>query len=243
MYHDIYRNSPTESGFQNPTALKYKVHLNKFEAQVASVYEYLKAKNLPVETVDFTFDDGGESFLTIAAPILEKHGFKGKFFISTNFIGSKGFLNTDQIKELNRRGHIIGSHSHSHPERMSSLSQQEIIEEWKISQLKLKEILGEIPTCASIPNGYSSKTILQAMVEAGITNIDTSATTTHIRKFHNASIRGRFAITDEMPVDEVMLLIKSPFCRLKKNIRWRLLSIAKIILGDSYLKLRNTLTK
>lgn len=79
MYHDVYRDSPSESGFQNNTAIKYKVNTKRFEEHVSAVYDYLRNKRLPANTVDFTFDDGGVSFLTGAAPILEKYGFEANF--------------------------------------------------------------------------------------------------------------------------------------------------------------------
>lgn len=244
MYHDIYRDSPGESGFQNPTAIKYKVSASEFEKQVAAIDEYIRTKNLKAEeTIDFTFDDGGVSFLTLAAPILEKYGFKGKFYISTGYIGTEGFLDADQIRELNQRGHIVGSHSHSHPERMSAMPVDAVNEEWRVSQEVLADVLGFRSRYASIPNGYQSKAVLTAMISAGIDVIDTSATTTRVGRFENATIRGRYAVTDGMSVDEVMSLLSSPLCRFRKDLRWRMLSIAKCILGNSYLKIRKALTK
>lgn len=243
MYHDVYRDSPSESGFQNATAIKYKVNADSFEEHVAAIDSYMREHKLSPRTVEFTFDDGGVSFLNIVAPILEKYGFRGKFYISTGYIGSKGFLNADQIRELNNRGHIIGSHSHSHPERMSAMSVADINNEWRISQGLLAEVLGTTPTYASIPNGYQSKDVLNAMTSAGISVIDTSATTTRQSKFNNATVRGRYAITDDTTVEEVIQLISSPMCRFKKSVRWQVLSVSKKILGDSYLKIRSFLAK
>ena len=37
MYHDFYRYDKSESGFQNSTALKYKVSAEAFEAQVHAI--------------------------------------------------------------------------------------------------------------------------------------------------------------------------------------------------------------
>ena len=238
MYHDVYRDSPSESGFQNATAIKYKVNAKLFEEHVAAIDSYLQQHKLPTDTVDFTFDDGGSSFLTVVAPVLEKYGFRGKFYISTGYIGSEGFLDAAQIKELSNRGHIIGSHSHSHPERMISMSIDDINDEWRISQKILTEILYKTPSYASIPNGYQSKEVLQAMNSSGISTIDTSATTTRLSHFNNSIVRGRYAITDGTKVDEVLRLLTSPICRLHKSLRWHILSIAKKILGNTYLTIR-----
>lgn len=243
MYHDIYRKSPEESGFQNATAIKYKVNAKSFEQHVASIDKYLRDRKLPADTVKFTFDDGGLSFLTEAAPILEKYGFRGIFFISTAYIGSDKFLNVEDIKELVRRGHIIGSHSHTHPERISAIGLDEIKDEWKYSQMLLTEILGKPSIVASIPNGYSSDAVLNAMNEEGISKIYTSSPTTKVNKFRNSQIIGRYVITDNDDVSTVMSIVSSPLFRFKQNFRFICLGIAKAILGDTYLKIRNKMIK
>jgi len=243
MYHDIYRDTPSESGLQTPMSIKYKVSAMSFEDQIAAISEYLQKHKLPKETVDFTFDDGGVSFLTVAAPILEKYGFRGKFYISTGFIGVEGFLNTEQIRELHERGHVVGSHSHSHPRIMTSLSEADIVNEWLISQMLLTEVLGFTPQYASIPNGYSSKFILKAMTDVGICYIDNSAPTTDKSRLGDAIIRGRYAITCDMNTNMVMTILTSPLYRTIKSLRWKTLSIAKAILGHNYLTLRTGIVK
>lgn len=238
MYHDLYHCDKSESGFQNGTALKYKVSAETFEAQVHAVAEYIKTTHSQSDFVDFTFDDGGESFLTIAAPILEKYGFKGKFYISTKYLGTKGFLQKEQVRELHQRGHYVGSHSHSHPERMDILTNVEINEEWKVSQSILKDIVGFSPKLASIPNGYASKQVVDGMIESGIDLVDTSAITTQSKSYKSAILRGRYAITENTTVGDIIQLISSPFYRTKKWVRYEILEIAKIVLGNSYLAIR-----
>lgn len=238
MYHDVYRDTPAESGFQTPMSMKYKVSALQFESHVAAVDRWLKVHDLPKDLVDFTFDDGGVSFLVSAAPILEKYGFRGKFYISTEYIGSKGFLDTKQIKELANRGHIIGNHSHSHPKIMTSLDRNSIRDEWKFSQLILSKVLGDIPKHASIPNGYSSDIVLREMFSTGIRYIDNSSPTTSVKNYRNAQIRGRYAVTNEMSERDVIEIVSSSLYRFKKLIYWRFLSFAKCILGDKYLILR-----
>ena len=135
MYHDIEKRGEYKSGFQNDTAFHYKIDLDAFEAQVKAL-----AYN---DDIVFTFDDGGSSALFLAAPILEKYGRKGLFFICTQYIGQPGFLTEKQITELENRGHLIGSHSHTHPSNMASLSINEIRKEWGKSCGILEKILGK----------------------------------------------------------------------------------------------------
>lgn len=243
MYHDVVRHDCSESGFQNPTALKYKVKAVEFERQIAAIADYLKIKRLAHDTIEFTFDDGGVTFLTEAAPILERYGFKGVFFIATQRIGTEGFLTKKQIVELRDRGHIIGAHSHTHPERMNVLSRQQIENEWNTSIKILEDILDDKIACASIPNGYSSTEVLDAMLQAGITKIHTSEPTTSCRRHGLAMVKGRYAITDADTIVSVMKIVDSRFTRIVKAARFRGLALAKTLLGESYLKIRNVLLK
>lgn len=243
MYHDIIKRDATESGFQNKTASKYKVSAKDFEEQVAKIRAYLNLKGLSDSFVRFTFDDGGESFLTNATPILEKYGFRGFFFISTGYIGCNGFLDAIQIRELADRGHKIGSHSHSHPERMIALSGKDIQDEWSISQMILNEILGYKPVIASIPNGYSSSEILKSMVSSDISNIYTSCPTSKTTNKQNYTLIGRYAVTADMSTDEVLSIVTSPYKRFKISCRQQILDLAKRLLGNHYLSIREKLIK
>lgn len=243
MYHDVICHDVTESGFQNKTALKYKVFSDAFDEQVKSVRIYLQSKRLSDSTVSFTFDDGGESFITNAAPILEKYGFRGVFFVSTGYIGNKGFLDAEQIKELAKRGHRIGSHSHSHPERMTALSSKEIQDEWSISQMMLNEVLGYKPTLASIPNGYSSPEVIKSMVSSGIKDIYTSFPTSKVKIKQNFTLIGRYAITSDMSTEEVLSIVTSSYKRFKISCRQQILDFAKRLLGNYYLEIREKLIK
>ena len=76
MYHDVYCIAETESGFQYPTSFLYKVGADQFESHVCFARDYCNLRGIPLNTIEFTFDDGGESFYRVIAPILEKYGFK-----------------------------------------------------------------------------------------------------------------------------------------------------------------------
>ena len=239
MYHDVGK----DSGFRNPTAMKYKVAPDIFESHLSRLRDWMQSNNVEKDKVVFTFDDGGVSFLTQAAPILEKYGFRGIFFIATKFIGTSGFLTAEQIRELARRGHRIGSHSHSHPDRISALSNTDIRHEWSESQRILTEILEKTPIEASIPNGYSSAAVIRAMKSSGIREIYTSEPTTRTAESKGCTIYGRYAITDTDTPQDVISIAGSSIKRLKLKARSDLLGLAKQLLGPAYLSIRNLLVK
>ena len=225
MYHDVVTRDDKTSGFQNKSAFQYKVEEAVFEEQVKA----LKGKD-----VSFTFDDGGVSFFTKAAPILEKYGRKGVFFISTKYIDTPGFLSRTQVKTLAEKGHIIGSHSHTHPEIFTKLSKKEVREEWQKSYEILKGILGDTKLTLSIPNGYASKRIMDEAIDCGYTDIYTSQPTTIIQQYKNHKVIGRFVVNDGMTKQDVLRIVESKSTRQKMALKWSLLNIAKGILGSSY---------
>lgn len=225
MYHDIVTSTDKSSGFQNESAFQYKVEESVFEEQV---------KALQGKDVVFTFDDGGVSFYTKAAPLLEKYGFKGVFFISTKYIGTQGFLTKAQVKALVERGHVVGSHSHTHPKIFTKLSKVEIHEEWKKSYEILKGILEEQDLPVSIPNGYASKTIMEEAIKCGFSDIYTSQPTTKNKLFQKHNVFGRYVVHDNMTTEDVLRIVNSKGCRLKMALKWQVLNVVKGVLGESY---------
>jgi peptidoglycan/xylan/chitin deacetylase (PgdA/CDA1 family) len=116
MYHDV-EATPAESGFRAPSAAAYKLDLPAFRSHLeiiargpvrpTTVFEALASPR--EKHVLLTFDDGGKSAIRIAG-LLEERGWCGHFFITTAMIGESGFVTGDEIRELHRRGHVVGSH-------------------------------------------------------------------------------------------------------------------------------------
>lgn len=232
MYHDIVLENDKSSGFQNDSAFQYKVLKGNFEKQVSA---------LKSDDVEFTFDDGGESFLTVAAPILESNGRRGVFFIATDYIGTPGFLNEAQLRELDNRGHIIGSHSCSHPHNMTDLSELDIEKEWKESVGKLEKILGHKVKAASIPNGYSNMCVLKSAESAGITTLWTSSL--RDSKFGNMELKGRYVIHKDTSLQDTVAIVESKCTRFVLKCRWMILCAIKGILGNSYDNVKKNIVK
>lgn len=61
-----------------------------------------------------TFDDGKQNNYSIGSKILNKNNAKGLFFISSDLIGTKGYMTWDNVKELIKQGHFIGCHTSTH---------------------------------------------------------------------------------------------------------------------------------
>jgi peptidoglycan/xylan/chitin deacetylase (PgdA/CDA1 family) len=113
-----------------------------------------------------TFDDGGRSAMSISKK-LDELGMKGHFFITTSMIGNKYFLNKEEIADIADRGHIIGSHSHTHPNVFKRLSKKEMLYEWTKSKEILEEVLGKEINSCSIPGGDADKKTYTTAIDVG----------------------------------------------------------------------------
>lgn len=81
--------------------------------QLADYVEY--GQPLPDKPIVITFDDGYMDNYQEAYPLLEKYGFKATFFVIANFVGtSDRYMNWEQLKELNKQGYDIESHTLTH---------------------------------------------------------------------------------------------------------------------------------
>ncbi|MBW2610580.1 MAG: polysaccharide deacetylase family protein, partial [Deltaproteobacteria bacterium] len=79
-------------------------------------------KKLKEKTVVITFDDGFRDLYTEAFPVLNSYGFSATVFLPTAFIKNKRLkfkekecLSWDEIRKLQGKGIIFGSHTINHP--------------------------------------------------------------------------------------------------------------------------------
>jgi peptidoglycan/xylan/chitin deacetylase (PgdA/CDA1 family) len=80
-------------------------------------FDFLDLKrSIPRKSVVITADDGWRSFYEIAYPILKKYGYCATLFVYTDFIfsSSRSQLDWDALREMNRNGIDIQSHTKTH---------------------------------------------------------------------------------------------------------------------------------
>jgi len=245
MYHDVFQHDMIKSGFQSAGAYSYKLNSREFEQQIKLIADYCASGKVHKNQVALTFDDGGESFHSIIAPILEKYEFKGYFFITTGFIGTTGFMNRKQILDLYDRGHFIGAHSHTHPQNMTKLSNSQIESEWSNSVNILNEIISSKITMASIPGGFYSELSRIALKKNGVSMIFTSIPLKKIKyNSDKQSIIGRFTIKKTTKSKVVMELLKNNSLRqIHELVMWESLAFIRSVLGPYYYQIREVLLK
>jgi peptidoglycan/xylan/chitin deacetylase (PgdA/CDA1 family) len=140
-----------------------------------------------------TFDDGGRSALA-AADELERRGWHGHFFIVTGRIGSRTFLAREDIRELRQRGHVVGSHSHTHPDIFRELPVEQMRAEWRTSADLLSDLLGEPCEAASVPGGEISTVVLQSASDTGFRFVFTVEPVLRPSKVGECTVLGRFLV-------------------------------------------------
>jgi peptidoglycan/xylan/chitin deacetylase (PgdA/CDA1 family) len=247
MYHDVVEGGDFESsGFGGEGAHVYKLRREDFERHLDAIgrsgAEVGTVNRLEGGTVLLTFDDGGESSLHPTADLLENHGWRGHFFITTDRIGTAGFLSEGQLRELRGRGHTVGSHSRSHPTRMAALSRAEMDREWRESIARLSEVLGEAVKTASVPGGYYSREVGESAAAAGIEALFTSEPTARVGMLGGCQVFGRYVMQRGMAPgwSAGFAAGRVSYC-WRQSALWKVKRVAKFMGGGAYLKLRESI--
>jgi len=255
MYHDVVEeNQKSESGFSAGSNSPYDLNRMEFFDHLEMIRHGRKDNPILVDSENFfnpaqspwalTFDDGGISAYTVIAEELKKIGMLSHFFITTGKIGHPFFVNEYQIKKLREMGHIIGSHSHSHPERMSKCSWNELLDEWGTSVRILSDILSEKVTTASVPGGFYSKKVALAASQVGIKRLFTSEPFQKVFKVGDCLVLGRFTINKGVSADECAEIASGRWFPCgKQMIWWNAKKLAKKLGGKAYLRIRLILLK
>jgi peptidoglycan/xylan/chitin deacetylase (PgdA/CDA1 family) len=244
LYHDVVPDGRwTESGFPERHAEIYKFAVNDFASHLRTLLASGSAPTLitdnPTSGWMLTFDDGGISARTRITPSLEAYGWRGHFFMTTGRIGTLGFLNRFDLREMAARGHVMGSHSVTHPLAMSSCSHAVLREEWRISVDTLAQILGAAVITASIPGGAFSDTVAETAGEAGIRVLFTSEPTAKSWMVGAVTCIGRYTLWRGMTADAALALATGRgLWPARQRVEWTTKKLLKAALGNHYLSLR-----
>ncbi|HYP01771.1 MAG TPA: polysaccharide deacetylase family protein [Pyrinomonadaceae bacterium] len=189
-----------------------------------------------------TFDDGGASAATRIAGMLEARGWRGHFLVTTNYIGARSFVTREQVRELHAGGHVVGSHSCSHPLRMASCSRAQLLDEWQRSVAALSEIVGERVRVASVPGGHYSRAVAETAAESGIEFLFTSEPTARVREVEGCTVVGRYSVQRWTTPEAAAAFATGKFApRARQALLWNAKKLTKRLGGEYYLKMRRTL--
>lgn len=197
-YHEI-TDVPSTSGFQRPGARPYTLTPRAFAAHLDQIAAS-EARPMRVMDIDFarcgrclllTFDDGGKSAVH-AGDALARRGWIGHFFIVSSLIGTRTFATAADIRYLASCGHIVGTHSHTHPDIFPDLTPERMLEEWRTSGDAISEIVGAPCLTASVPGGDISRQVLESAARSGIQYLFTAEPWLSPRSVGACHVLGRF---------------------------------------------------
>lgn len=251
QYHDVIGGDPDASGMPGADSATYKLGRDTFAAHVAAVSAVVRPPAVPLAGIEdgapgaagvpvvFTFDDGGVSAFDHAAPLLEAHGWRGVFLMTTNWIGRTGFLSAAQLRALADRGHVIGAHSCSHPTRFAQCTPEVMRAEWRGSVERLQDVLGRAVTVASVPGGYYARAVADAAGESGLRTLFTSEPTVRVATVAGCRVVGRFTLRSwSPPASAARLAAGARWPRASQWMAWNTKKAVKAIGGRAYLRAR-----
>ena len=248
MYHEL--GLPGRKPCQSePGYVRYILSLENFRSQMdwmkksgfrgLNVSEALRYPSQP--SVCITFDDGCETDLIAAAPVLREFGFSATFYLTAGFLGTPGYLAANQVRELDSQGFEIGCHSMTHP-YLSDLPEPELKREVADAKLQIEQIVGHPIDHFSCPGGRFDRRTLEMARRAGFRSVANSlfhANTSRTSPYH----LGRVALLREMPLAEFAATCRDQGLwrrRLQPSARR---GIQRLLGNRMYDKLRTALLK
>jgi peptidoglycan/xylan/chitin deacetylase (PgdA/CDA1 family) len=246
MYHEL-QIPGREPCQKEGSYTRYVISESDFRAQISwlkehewralSVGEALEDSDLGERRIVITFDDGCETDLIAAAPLLKEAHFNATFYVAAGFVGRPRFLSMSQIRELSDLNFEIGCHSMTHP-WMSELTSEQLHFEVVEAKDRLEQIIGRPVNHFSCPGGRWDRRIADFARKAGYHSVATSYIGT------NSSRSDRFRLA-RVPVRRgTALAAFERFCCArglrKLSARSAGLSFIRSLLGDStYIRFRS----
>ena len=133
-----------------------------------------KGEELPEHAVSLCVDDAFRSFSEVGMPIFRRYNIPVTLFVNTDSVGTTGYLNWSELKQLAEEGVTIGNHTASHA-YLIELKKDESLQEWEKrikadiekAQKQFKKHLGFKPTLFAYPYGEYSDRVVEIIESLG----------------------------------------------------------------------------
>jgi peptidoglycan-N-acetylglucosamine deacetylase len=123
-----------------------------------------------------SYDDGPVSDRRMVK-LMNQYGLRGTFHLNSNKLGSKDYLDKDEIRTL-FQGHEVSVHTANHP-ALNALSRSAVMREVSEDRRELERLTGKPVRGMAYPFGNHNHAVVEAVGDAGIeyarTVIDTNS--------------------------------------------------------------------
>ena len=132
------------------------------------IERFQSGRTVPDRTVAISIDDAYLSVYEKGWPRFQEAGFPITLFVATGPIDRnlRGYMNWDQLRELQAAGVSIGSQTNSHP-HMHRISIEAVKNELSSSNERFIDELGLRPELFAYPYGEYNLEVIEAVKEAG----------------------------------------------------------------------------
>jgi peptidoglycan/xylan/chitin deacetylase (PgdA/CDA1 family) len=208
----------------------YCVTSEAFAEQLRLLDSLKKAKSLGIK---ITFDDGEQSQLHNALPLLAKYGFKATYFVTPGLIGTAAkFLGWNGLRDLRVAGHSVQSHGWSH-KFFTFCSDAELAHELQASRKSLEDNLGCAVEEISVPGGRWNRQVIHACAAAGYRRVYVSDPWVET-EIDGVEVIGRFMMRRTTTIPELEKIVAKDRSALRKlRLRSQLRGGLAGVLGDS----------
>ncbi len=146
-------------------------------------------------SVSLTFDDGFLDNYENAFPVLIQHKIPAALFVVVNWVGQKDYVNWDQIRELDRSGILIGSHSLTHRWLPDIKDDSELQSEVADSKKRIEGEIGKEVRYFSYPVGGVDGRVLKKVQDSGYRNAWVAGARPSLRLIDPSYCLRRFKVT------------------------------------------------
>lgn len=249
MYHELEVSGRALREME-PGYVHYVVKQEGFSAQLNSISTAglqgvnvtdALARGNSDDVVCITFDDGSETDLLVAAPLLKQAALGATFYIVAGFVGQRGYLSAAQLRELKELGFEIGSHSMTH-RFLPSLDAKNLRTEIFDSKDRLEQLTGSRIDHFSCPGGRWEPRLSELAKAAGYASVVTSEIGTNSQTTDRYRLK-RLAIFRDTSEDDFLGLCYGEKL-FSRRVRSSLLTMVKEVFGDArYDRIRSGLLR
>lgn len=161
-YHDVHQDHVhPETQMSTPMSL----FAEQLKTIKANGFEIVERITSPENQIVLTFDDGYIGIYKNKDFFISQ-GLKPTVFLISNCIGTKNFVNEEEILYLQKEGFNFQSHTHSHPD-LNLLSSENLMQEFTTSKAILEKLLLKKVDEICFPKGFFNDKVIEIANKCG----------------------------------------------------------------------------